>query len=299
MTHKSFCGAMEDEYHTWQVLIPREGLKHSFLLHGLLAMASLEIAAVGDQPNHTDYVNAAFEYYDKALSSFRSELANITPDKQEAVLAFSMITMVLSLALPQFISSLHEPHSMVKDMIAHFELVRGVGAIALQHWQCFREGPILRNIKLFDELQMKPLEPDLESAIARLNALNEEKHDPVLVQSRTAKLQTITNHAACRKAIFHLEESFTKCEEPANRGYALAWLNLTGKDYVAAVETADPVALLALMHWGVLLERCSDGIWWMQSIGKSLVDEVTKALAAETDPVLRASISWARGQVGL
>ena len=290
---------MEAEYHTWQVILPREGLKHSFLLHGFFATASLEIAAVGDQPNHADYVSAALEYHDNALSSFRSELANITPDKQQAVLAFSMITMVLSLALPQLTKARDEHHSMMKNMVAHFELVRGVGILTQQHWDGLRKTPILRNTKPFDELQMEPLEPSLESAIARLNALNEERHNPVLDQSRASKLQTITYHAACRKAIFHLEELFSWCKQPLQRGYALAWLNLTGREYVTAVENADPVALLALMYWGVLAERCSDGIWWARSIGESLVDEITNALSAETDPVLRASVSWARGQVGL
>lgn len=262
-------------------------------------MASLEIAAVGDQSNHADYVSAALEYYDSALSSFRSELANITPEKQQAVLAFSMINMVLSLALPRFTKSRDEPHSMMENMVAHFELMQGVGALAQQHWHDLREAPILRNIKLFDELPMEPLEPSLESAIARLNVLNDGKHNPLLDQSRVAKLQTITYHAACRKAILHLEEFFSRCEQPLHRGYTLAWLNLTGRDYLTAVENADPVALLALMYWGVLAERCSDGIWWARSIGESLVDEISEALSAESDPVLRASVSWAREQVGL
>ena len=293
---------MQDEYHTWQVILPREALKYPFLLHGLFAMASLEIAAVGDRPNDADYVSTALEYHEKGLRSFRSELANNTSDKQQAVLAFSMITMALSLAFPHFTHTRDEPQSIIENMVAHFKLVQGVGLLTQQYSDGLQEAPILRNIKSFDELQMDPLAPNppnLEVAIARLNALNDEKHKPMVTQSRRVKLQAITYHAACRKAIIHLEEFFAKCEQPSHRGYALAWLNLTGKDYVAAIEDADPVALLALMHWGVLAERCSDGIWWAQSLGKRLIDEITNALSTETDPVLRASISWARGQVGL
>ena len=291
---------MEDEYHTWQVILPREGLKHPFLLHGLFAMASLEIAAVGDRPNGADYVSAALEYHEIGLSSFRSELANSSaPDKQQAVLAFSMITMVLSLAFPEFTYTRDEPQSIIENMVAHFKLVQGVGVLTQQYSEGLHKAPILRNIKSFDELQMESLAPNVEVALARLNALNDDKHKPTSDQSRTVKLQVITYHAACRKAIVHLEEFFAKCERPVHRGYALAWLNLTGSDYVAAVEDADPVALVALMHWGVLAERCSDGIWWARSLGKRLIDEITNALSAETDPVLKASISWARGQVGL
>ena len=290
---------MEAEYYTWQVIIAREGLKLPFLLHGLLAMASLEIAALENPPNYTDYVSAALEYNDNALSSFRSELAFITPDKQQAALAFSMITMVLGLALPQFTKSRDEPQSMIENMVAHYGLVQGASIITLQHLDKLRKAPILRNIKSMDELQAEPLDPDVESAIARLNALNNEKHNTDLDQSRAAKLTTVTDHATCQKAILHLEDLFAKCNKPENRGYPLAWLNLTGRDYVMAVENRDLVALIILMHWGVLAERCGDGLWWAQSIGRSLVDEITATLPADNETIIQACISWARDQVNL
>lgn len=290
---------MEAEYHTWQVIIPREALQHDFLLHGLFAMASLELAAVEDLPNSDDYVSAALDYHANALGSFRVELANLIPKNQQAVLAFSMFTYVLSLALPHFTKARGDTGRMVQNMVAHFELSRGAGILARQNWDELREAPILRTIKTLNELPSEPIEPTIESALARLNAVNDEKHNPAFDQSRDAKLQTITYHAACQRAIVHLEELFSKCEQPAHRGYALAWLNLTGRDYVEALESADPVALLVLMHWGVLGDRCGDGLWWARSIGSSLVDEVTEALVAETNPVLRDSVSWAREQVGL
>ena len=298
-TYKSLCSTKEVEFHTWQVILPREGFKHPFLLHGFLAMASLEIAAVGNQPNNADYVSAALEYHDSALSSFRSELINITSDKQQAMLAFSMITMILSLALPQYTKCRHDPHSMMENMVTHFELTRGVGTLTKQHWDVLRETPILRNFRPFEASQTEDLEPNLASAIARLNTLNDARHNPTLDQSRALKLQAITYHAACRKAIFYLEELFSRCDHPFDKGYTLAWLNLAGREYVVAVENADPVALLALMHWGVLAQKCGKRIWWARSVGESLVDEITKMLSGETNPLMRASVLWAREQVSL
>ena len=289
---------MEAEYHTWQVVIPREGLQHLFLLDGLLAMASLEIAALQERQNHVEYISIALEYHDSALKSFRPELENITADKQQAILAFSMLTMVLSLAIPHLTKSRDEPQSIVKNIIAHFGLLHGVGLLVQQHGDALREAPILRNLPSFNDIQGEPLESSVQSAIATLNALNEARHNnPFRDQSPTSKLQSITYHATYRKAIFHLEELFRKCTKPVHRGFALAWLNLTGREFITAVENTDSVALLILMHWGVLMDRCSDGIWWLQPIGESLVDEMTNALSADTDPQLRASISWARDQV--
>ena len=299
VTYKSFCGPKEDEYPTWQVIIPQESFRCSFLLHGLLAAASLEIAATNDRPNHADYVSAALEHHDIALRTFRSELTDIPPEKQQAMLAFSTITMVLGLALPRFTKAWDETQSMIEHMVAHFELLHRIGTLTVQNWEVLRKAPILRNIPLFHELALEPLEPNIVSAITRLNNLNEQKHNAALYKSQTAKLQTITYHAACQKAILNLEEYFAKCRHPIYRCYTLAWLNMNGRDFIAAVEHADPVALLALMYWGVLAEKSSDGIWWARSIGQSLVEEITIALSAENDPLLRTCVSWVREQMGL
>ena len=117
-TYKAVNYFNEAEYHTWQVILPREGLKHPFLLHGFLAIASLETVVTETRPNMAGYVSASLEYHDSDLEAFRSELANITPDKLQAVLTFSLITAILSLALPQFAIYSDEPQSMRENMVA-------------------------------------------------------------------------------------------------------------------------------------------------------------------------------------
>ena len=295
-TYKSMCGTVEKEHPTWRNTLVREGFKYPFLLHGLLALASLEIVAEGNRSNQGDYVGAGLEYHERALKSFRHELADITPEKEQAILAFSLVTMVLSLALPQFTASLDEPQSMIDNMVTHFGLILGVNIITRQHWDSLRRAPILQNVP-WEQAQIEELEAGLQSAMTRLNDLNETKHNPAVEQSRASKLRNITYHAACRKAIFYLEEIFRRCEHPYEKGYALAWMNWAGKDYVTAVENADPVAMLILMHFGLLADKCSDDVWWARSLGKSLVNETTEVLAAETDAVLRTSVSWVRDQL--
>lgn len=133
----------------------------------------------------------------------------------------------------------------------HFELLDGVGYLVLQIGDALQDAPILRNLPTFDDVPEEPVEARVESAIATLNALNEARHNSSSRhQSPVSKLQSITYHAACREAIFRLEELFGKRTKPVQRGLALAWLNLTGRGFIAAVENADSVASLILIHWG-------------------------------------------------
>ena len=164
-----------------------------------------------------------------------------------------------------------------------------------------QEAPILRNYKALDAAIRTdaPLNPDIAAAIARLTSLNEERHNPAAADSRATKLQIITDRSACQKAIFYLEELFGESDASFDRGYTLAWMCLAGKDYVAAVQNSNVVALLALMYWGVLADRCSNRRWWAKDIGKNLVQEITNVFSAEFDSNLRICVSWARKQVHL
>ena len=292
-TYISFCGESKPDYPMWQVSLPLEGLKHEILLNGLLSMAALEIALTREGAANSKYATAALEYYDTASSTFREEITDIRLEKQAIILAFSLIAMTLSLALPQLLKARGEKPRMVDHMFMHSELLKGIRLITSQHGGQIRHAPILRNQSTFEEVPMGPLDSGTRAAIARLNDLNDQRHDV------GAEPYHATEHAICQKAIRYLEECFARCQETIHRGHALAWLRLAGEDFIEVLRKSNPVALLALMHWGVLAERCSEGFWWAQSLGRNLVDEITDLLAYDEDSTLASSISWARAEVGL
>ena len=293
-TFKSFCGAQTEDFHLWQVLVPREALKHRFLLYSMLATSSLEIGMSSEHQRPSHYISTALEYQDLALNNFRAEMVKVTESNHQAAFAFSLFTMILSIAMPQYDGS-----SMVEGMVLHFELMRGIGSIYTSSSDWLQGGPFTANVRPFDELPIAPLEASIEVALERLGTLNDERNDPARQGSRAARLQAISHQAVCRKAIFHLEECFARCMEPLHRGHSLAWLSMAGPEYVEAIKKSEPVALFILMHWGVLAEMISEGVWWAKDAGKNLVDQLSSTIHVGDDPVLQAGISWARAKVGL
>ena len=283
----------------WQVQLPQESLKQEFLLHGFFSLAALEIALTTNTSQFSFYSNAALEYYDHASSIFRKELSSIDSDKQRFLFAYSLIAIVLNFALPQISKARGEQTHMVDNMIVHYELLRGTRLIVEESGPKLQQDPILQNVQRFEDLTSEPLDPETEAAVARLHALNDARLKLVAGSPRASKIKAFKHHAACRYAILRLEESFGRCPQPLNRGHVLAWLRLAGGDFVDTLKTGDPIALLALMHWGLLVERCSEGIWWAQSVGKNLVDEITNILSTIPDPAFNISILWARTAIGL
>jgi len=72
----------------WRCEMPRMGLAHPFLMHGLLAVSALHLSVM--VPSRTKrFIAIAIEEEHQALPSFRSLLASNSPESTHAVFAFS------------------------------------------------------------------------------------------------------------------------------------------------------------------------------------------------------------------
>ena len=303
-TYKSYCGTYESEYHAWQVLVPRMALKHDFLLHTLFAMSALELADTAESAPAQDYVHAALDYQSLSSSGLRNELSSIdlkaVPQEQhQALYAASSILMILALALPRFLKQPSERTEMLESMLTYIELLKGLVVVFYSRNKDHRDDPLMANYKTWDELPVKPIDSSVKEALDRLIALNEEVHGFARTDHRTPELQAMTYHAACRKAIFYLQECWERCSSPDTRGYMLAFLLQAGEDFIMALKEKEAVAVLITMHWGVLLESQSYDIWWARDVGKSLVEELSDILGLPDNENSMAGLRWTREQVGL
>lgn len=72
-TFRTMCGIPEEEPYLSKVM-PREALRHEFLLDGLFAVTALDIARSSPEPDATRYERIALEYYNRGSATFRSLL---------------------------------------------------------------------------------------------------------------------------------------------------------------------------------------------------------------------------------
>lgn len=246
----------------------------------------------------------ALHYENLASSELREELSNadlleIPQDKHQALWAVSSILMALSLALPPFTVQSGEKYNMLEHIMTYTELSRGLVIIVHSRVKSVKEDPLLCNYKEWDELTNRPIDDDTQAAMKRLMELNEETYGASRTNQQSNELQAMTNHAACRRAIFFLEECFAKCSTPETRAYGLAWTLISGKDFLSALKNQEPLALVILMHWGVFLEKMSYGIWYVEQVGRYLVEDLSESVSTRDNAKLKDSLTWARDQVGL
>lgn len=107
-----------------------------------------------------------------------------------------------------------------------------------------------------------------------------------------------------RNAVTVLESLFAEEARGNLKGACLAFPAMARKHSTVGVRRSEPLELLVLMHWGVLLQMEAAYYWWIGQSGRMLVAECCSAFHRtgaffEWEPDCIASVAWARRQVGL
>lgn len=286
-TFESVCTA-ESEYHTWQIAIPRLALQYEFLMNGVLALASLHIATTTDAPTSLAYIDTALQYHNLSFAPFRAAIDNLTSQNCEAVLAQSIVTTVIGIALPRVVTATRDENpAMTENIVVVFELLQGVKKI-------IHIGRSWIKLNLFsrqkDSLgtEQSQLDQETQAALDCLATLNDET---------LARIDT-DQYQINKDVITHLRHCFTmfaSWEDPAN---ILAWLASVDKEFVDNVRRRQPLALLILMHWGVLLGQLDGQRWWARNSGRALVSELLQVLQPG-DARWAESLAWPQRKMEL
>ncbi|RYP88501.1 hypothetical protein DL769_000268 [Monosporascus sp. CRB-8-3] len=305
-------------------VMPREALKHEFLLDGVFAVAALDIARSSEEPDATKYERIALEYYNRGSATFRALLADIPPNTYHLMFIFATAAAVMVLGLPQATGDSEVEVTALGRIITLADLFSGALLIVCAGWDKlvdapypFREAlsvkidspeildpncPVERDGLPYRLASLDLLDDEIKTALARLDSVNDELHGPgqeVGEGQDAAEGEARSVHEVNRLAIFWLKENFA---ERAVKGYCLSFFSLAGQDFAAAMKDAEPVALFILLHWAVELDAAGRDHWWAKDLGRQLVIEISDILQSSQLVLMpdgRDGIAWARQRVGL
>ena len=285
-TFRSVCSS-ESEFHVWQIIIPRLALRYDFLMNGILALAALHIASSVEPPTSLAYIDTALQYHNISFATFRIAIDNLTSQNCEAVLAQSIVTTTIGIALPWATAPRDGNHNMTENILVVFELLQGVKNII----HIGRSWIKLNLFTRYGQRQNPPpiaLDHETEVALDRLVTVNHE----------TLAAFDANQHRINQEVIAHLKQCFTYFANSADPSNVLAWLAVVDKGFVDNVRRRQPLALLILMHWGVLLGELDGQRWWARNSGRALVSEIVQILRPE-NAQWAGSISWPKRKMGL
>ncbi|KAJ6107045.1 hypothetical protein N7512_010562 [Penicillium capsulatum] len=278
-TFRSVCTA-DSEYPVWQIVIPQLALQFDFLMNGILALASLHIATTTESPTSLAYVDTALQYHNLSFAPFRTAIDHLTPQNCEAVLAQSIVTTVIGIALPRVTATRDENPTMTENIVVVFELLQGVKKIIHIGGSWIKLNLFSRQREVGDSGPSE-LDQETHAALDRLITLNDET---------LASIDT-NQYRINKDVITHLQHCFILFANSADPANILAWIASVDKIFVDNVRRRQPLALLILMHWGVLLGELDGQRWWARNSGRALVSELLRALCPG-DPRWADALVW-------
>jgi hypothetical protein len=270
-----------DIRHVWQVVVPKEGLRHRYLMHCVLALSALHLVHASPQDSER-YRRAAIRHQDIAVATFRPLLGDITAENCDALWASSALTVIFGTAQYQIL----ETPGVVKlspldGILEVCELVRGVYVIVQAAAQWIGSGPI-NPLLVYDFAAHAPeLAPDVIDAI------------------QAVKNCVLASSAAHTSSVYLsslevLQQTFVASMSKDQPTMVLVWLVLIERQFVVMLRERDPIALVMLAHYGVVLYD-SRQHWWCGDWGFSIVKDVHQVLNDEWRPL----IAWPARKVGL
>lgn len=255
----------------WQVAVPREAMSHQFLLHALLAVAAVNIMYLDPTKRHR-YEIAASSHRNLALSMSIPALNEVTPDNCHALFSLSCIVSLLAFAFPyrrQLVSS----SKPLDDILGVFVLIRGVQTVLQSAQEWISRGPLGALIGNWNST-VCGLPEDMNSALEKLFDKNEtDTPDPSSRELYKLTIQSL------RKA-FEINTAVQ-----GDPGLVFTWLLMVQGSYVAQLEKKDPMALVILAHYAVLIHS-TNGQWWIEGRGAQLFEAIYRILPLEWLPAV-------------
>jgi hypothetical protein len=159
-------------------------------------------------------------------------------------------------------------------MVDAFKFLEGAQIVGTSCFAWLFQG---RALELFgnktDETKEKKTELDVSAAMTDLRCLN-------------WNFSSQASQMVLDDVISTLEKGFNGEIE------GVAWLLSAGPEYIKLLREGDIVAMVVLMHYGVLLAR-KDDIWWARYAGRKMVDDLSVTLAGFGEEYL-PMIVWCR-----
>ncbi|KAI1364125.1 hypothetical protein F5Y08DRAFT_308003 [Xylaria arbuscula] len=325
-TYKGLCSVPEDQ-HYMQMVLPQEALRYDFLLNGIFVAAALQRSTMVPEPEARGYFNVAMELYDRASKSFRIHLAKMDPTSHHVLYIYSSMTAFINIAFSQCNYTEGSELNTLSTVAVAFDLLNGSVNIAKSDFQGLLDSPVpLRAYLNYGLASTVALHPSTRAALDRLSYLSELYHSSH--QQRLTPIPNIPSDEQSvgtsdtlspaspaipatpwKVAIGLLQHCFAEEQRAILRGFCFVFPGGAGPDFAAAVKASDPMALLVLMHWAVLIERAGNDFWWAKNLGRRLAIGSWKAMQlfrastsfspAILTPQWEESISWVCRQLGL
>jgi len=281
-TSKAQLGGSSELQQVWQEHIPEEASKHSFLMHGVLALAAIHIAC-SEPTQVTDYVSLCDKHQASALASYRRILTHITDEVVDALFAMATILPILSVARANLRASQMKSRNYISvgNISELLYLSKGVKEVKEITGELIGRGRLstLLSSYEFSSNTLATMPPEILSVFRDLEDL-------------------VCNHCveadqckSCLEAITHLQTVFENvvanyASGSLEMGHIWRWTAMLSGEFIEMVQAEYPPALVITAHFTVAVTMLQD-MWYISTWGPMAFDGIRIALRGQLEGYLK------------
>ncbi|KAH6674868.1 hypothetical protein B0J14DRAFT_23182 [Halenospora varia] len=277
----------------WQTQVPKLAHQHPFLMHGLLACASLHLAHTNPSSSKYHIIHAMC-HQNQGMPLFRSAINNQNESNCHAILVFAHLLVVNSFALEKqddqlFLTS-NDMNTEEAILPSWLHFIRAGCSMLCDHWDTVDSGPV----KALAEHWDVPVDiPEYDTPTPLLAHFLSIIPPPTSSSSWTEiEIFTYKSSAALLDRAFAslrtLREKFTMWD------ILRIWPVEVSREFLEMVSAKHPGALVLLAHYCVMLVKM-EGHWWFEGRAGRLLGNVLGELGSEWWGVVR----WPVEEIGV
>ena len=263
-----------------QTHVPREGLSHPFLMHGILAISALHLSQQFSGSRREIYTETAMRHHSWALSLCVPLLSNVTPENCQSLYACSILIATFSFASQGL--SIYRPSMHISEVIKIFRLVRGTASIVEQARSWIEQSDMRILLALIRYAQWTPGSRHVHTVHTQLETLLNQQEDELQSPQLPGSSKVVII-----RSTRHLLDVFDSCIASDNQATILAWPAVVDSEFLDLMQQREPWALVMLAYYGAVLHLTTRA-WWIEGWGKFLVN----LAAGYLDDHTRSAIAW-------
>lgn len=258
--------------------LPKEGLRHPFLMHQLLAFAGFHLAYTQPERRHI-YLKQASQHQNFTIHGMRKTLAgSISSENCHATYATSIFISLGAFAVYPCYENYNTFFSPIDSLVEIFTLITGMGLILSTSDEELRAGPLKRLFRKHVEGEgpdhpCPPLSSRLPLLEAQLDEAGAELDEEVKICMKRAStaLQTCLDRVATQNA--GLGHSALRA--------AYLWPLLLSAQCLEWFRCRHPAAMVILAHYAMVLHSAEADCWYLRGWGRAIAESVAEVLAGE------------------
>ncbi|KAH8685017.1 hypothetical protein BGZ61DRAFT_548823, partial [Ilyonectria robusta] len=255
--------------------LPREALSHPFLLREIMAFSGFHLAYLHPEKRQT-YLLVASKNQDLAIRGLRESLSkDLTPQNCHTLYVTSIFLILSKFAAFTAVDPQHRNHSCsmpTESLLEIFTMLHGMDSVFRSSENDIRDGP-LEGLFSQDSHAQSTRVLSLSARLEELKLSIESESQEC--ETKTTLVSAVDSLVAATVRVANHQTSAS----PAELRAIFLWPMLVPPKFVGLAERGDPIALLILAHYCVLIHWAAERSWcfesWAPALSHAIANQVS------------------------